>query len=123
VARAARGKTVSREPHPVDLQALVRPRDGLGAGVGARDHRDAIAVGDPARHLAEEDRARPTRLRMRPVAIHQDQDVTPGRHAGATVPSRVMPSPVRIDVLPVAAAGLLLLLGGLALWRRPHGAR
>ena len=27
------------------------------------------------------------------------------------------------DVLPVAAAGLLLLLGGLALWRRPHGER
>ena len=25
------------------------------------------------------------------------------------------------DVLPVAAAGLVLLLGGLALWRRPHG--
>jgi LPXTG-motif cell wall-anchored protein len=27
------------------------------------------------------------------------------------------------DVLPVAAVGFLLLLGGLALWRRPHGER
>jgi hypothetical protein len=25
-----------------------------------------------------------------------------------------------LDVLPVAAAGLVLLLGGVALWRRPH---
>jgi hypothetical protein len=216
--------------HPVDLEPLVRPRDALGAGVGAGDHRDAMPGVDPARDLAVEDRAGAARLGMRPVAIHQDQDVTPGRHAGATVPSRVMPSPVRIaavmavlalllppaalaqsggdggagdsqyqdpfgtqtqsrpskpaapaqtqqqqpaqqqttpapaqqqttpapaptaqaaqaqggsqaqpsrgqtgqgqtlprtgfDVLPVAAIGLLLLLGGLALWRRPHGQR
>jgi LPXTG-motif cell wall-anchored protein len=27
------------------------------------------------------------------------------------------------DVLPVAAIGLVLLLGGLALWRRPHAGR
>jgi hypothetical protein len=28
-----------------------------------------------------------------------------------------------LDVLPVAAAGLALLLGGLALWRWPHAHR
>jgi len=68
---------------------------------------------------------------MRPVPIGRDQDVPGRRHAGATVPSRVMPAPVRIGVLiaipalvaPVAAAGLLLLLGGVALRRRPHGER
>jgi len=162
---------------------------------------------------------------MGPVAIHEDQDVPPRRHAGATLPSRVMPARPRIaafvalvlvlatpaaalaqsggggagdsqyqdpfgtstqarpskpaapkpqpapqptqtqapaaqsqtqspaptaqtqtpassgaapqtgaapaqtlprtgfDVLPVAAVGLVLLLGGLALWRRPHADR
>jgi len=158
---------------------------------------------------------------MGPVAINEDQDVPPRRHAGATLPSRVMPARPRIaafvalllalatpaaapaqsggggagdsqyqdpfgtstqakpakpaapkpqptqtqapaaqsqaptaqtqtqapaaqaraapaqtqaapaqtlprtgfDVLPVAAVGLVLLLGGLALWRRPHADR
>jgi LPXTG-motif cell wall-anchored protein len=113
--RRPRGALEDGQPraHPVDRQALVRPRDPLGAGVVARDHRDAVAVGDPARHLAVEDRAGPARLRMRPVAIRQDQDVTPGRHAGATVPSRVMPSPVRIGVL-VAILALLVPAAAVA---------
>jgi hypothetical protein len=206
--------------HPVDLEALVRARDPLGARVRAGDHRDAVAAGDPARDLPEQDGPRASGLRVRPVAIREDQDVPGGRHAGATVPSPVMPARPRIaafiailalaappaalaqsddgggagdsqyqdpfgsstpaqpsapaprqparqqpapqptpdhtapapaatapaaqtqaqapqtqaapaqtlprtgfDVLPVAAAGLVLLVGGLALWRRPHADR
>jgi hypothetical protein len=212
--RRPRRAREDRQPraHAVHREALVRARDALGAGVGARDDRHAVAIGDPARHLAVQDRARASGLRVRPVPIREDQDVPGGRHAGATVPSPVMPAAVRIgvliaifallvpsaalaqtggggagdsqyqdpfgssqpakpaqqqparqqqtqsspeparpapaaqstapqqgpqqtqpaaqtlprtgyDVLPVAAAGLLLVLGGLALWRRPHGAR
>jgi LPXTG-motif cell wall-anchored protein len=40
----------------------------------------------------------------------------------APTPGQSLPR-TGFDVLPVAAAGLLLLLGGLALWRRPHGER
>jgi LPXTG-motif cell wall-anchored protein len=39
-----------------------------------------------------------------------------------TAPAQSLPR-TGFDVVPVAAAGLLLLLGGLALWRRPHGGR
>jgi LPXTG-motif cell wall-anchored protein len=39
-----------------------------------------------------------------------------------TSPAQTLPR-TGFDVLPVAAAGLLLLLGGLALRRRPHGER
>jgi len=39
-----------------------------------------------------------------------------------TAPAQSLPR-TGFDVLPVAAAGLLLLLGGLALRRRPHGER
>ena len=46
------------------------------------------------------------------------QSATPPSQA----PAQSLPR-TGFDVLPVAAAGLLLLLGGLALWRRPHGER
>ncbi len=46
------------------------------------------------------------------------QSATPPSQA----PAQSLPR-TGFDVLPVAAAGLLLLLGGLALWRRPPGER
>ena len=49
-----------------------------------------------------------------------------GSQAGAqpqTQPAAQSLPHTGFDVLPVAAAGLLLLLGGLALWRRPHAER
>ena len=44
-------------------------------------------------------------------------------------PAQAAPAPARtlprtgFDVLPLAAAGVALLLAGLALWRRPHARR
>jgi LPXTG-motif cell wall-anchored protein len=39
-----------------------------------------------------------------------------------TQPAQTLPR-TGFDVLPVAAVGLLLVLGGVALWRRPHAER
>jgi hypothetical protein len=39
-------------------------------------------------------------------------------------PARARPVPrTGFDILPLAAAGVALLLAGLALWRRPHARR
>src|SRR3954452_6849443 len=55
---------------------------------------------------------------MRPVAIGRDEDVPRRRHAGATVPSPVMPAgsciavPVAARALPVPTAALVQRGGG-----------
>jgi LPXTG-motif cell wall-anchored protein len=46
-----------------------------------------------------------------------------GGQAQAQAPQSATLPRTGFDVLPVAAAGLVLLLGGLALWRRPHADR
>jgi hypothetical protein len=51
------------------------------------------------------------------VQAQQTQTQSPTEPAATTLPR------IGFDVLPVAAAGLLLLLGGVALGRRPHGER
>ena len=83
-AHAARGKTVSARAHVVQLEArrrLARPR--CGAVVGARDDRHAMAPLEPARDLAEQVRAGPAALRVRPVAVGQKQDVAHRRQTVA----------------------------------------
>src|SRR4029079_6078848 len=110
--RRPRGAREDGEPraHPVDRQPLVRPGDRLGPRIRPRDDRHAEPGGDPARDLAVQDGPRAAGLGMRPVAIHEDQDVPPRRHAGATVPSRLMPARPRI----AAFVALLLALAAPA---------
>jgi len=60
-----------------------------------------------------------------PSAQTQSQtQAAPGRQAqpSQSDPAQTLPR-TGFDVLPVALVGLLLLLGGLALWRRPHARR
>ena len=61
--------------HVMQLQPGRGARDRLGALVRARDDRDAIAPLEPERDLPEQVRAGPAALRVRPVAVGQQQDV------------------------------------------------
>ena len=66
-----------REPraHAVDRQVRGELLARGGAGVGAGDHRHAVAPRDPARDLPVEVGPRPAALRVRPVAIREQEDV------------------------------------------------
>ncbi len=61
--------------HVVQLEPGRGARDRLGALVRARDDRDAIAPLEPERDLPEQVRAGPAALRVRPIAVGQQQDV------------------------------------------------
>ena len=114
--RRPRRAREDRQPraHAVDREALVRPRDRLGARVGPGDHRDAVAVGDPARHLAVQDRpraaglgwvqSRSTRIRMCRPRRHAGATATIARHAGPAPHRRVSSPPWRRSPRPSAAA-------------------
>ena len=67
----------------------------------------------PRRARPRARRPRPRRRRQAPAAAAPQTQAAPAQ----TLPR------TGFDVLPVAAVGLVLLLGGLALWRRPHADR
>ena len=54
-------------------------------------------------------------------ALAQDEPAIQGTRAQAPL-RRTLPH-TGLDLLPLAAAGVALLLAGLALWRRPHARR
>ena len=76
-AHAARGKTVTREPMWCSSSPGAGRETALRAVVGARDDRHAMAPLEPVRDLPEQVRARAAALRVRPVAVGQQQDVRP----------------------------------------------
>ena len=57
-----------------------------------------------------------------PSAQTQTQTQAQQSQPSQSAPAQTLPR-TGFDVVPVAVAGLLLLLGGLALWRRPHADR
>ena len=79
-AHAARGKTVVREPMWCSSSPGAGRETGFGARVRARDDRDAMSPLEPMGDLAEQVRARAAALRVRPIAVGQEQDVPHCRH-------------------------------------------
>ena len=61
--------------HPVQLEVGREPLERRRAGIAPGDHRDPVAPGDPARHLAIEVRSRAAALGVRPIPVGQQQDV------------------------------------------------
>jgi LPXTG-motif cell wall-anchored protein len=57
-----------------------------------------------------------------PSAQTQAQSQAQQSQPSQSAPTQTLPR-TGFDVVPVAVVGLLLLLGGLALWRRPHARR
>jgi LPXTG-motif cell wall-anchored protein len=96
-----------------------------GGGAGDSQYQDPFGSSQPAKP-AQQQPARQQQTQSSPAPA------TPAPAAQSTAPQpgpqQTQPAAQTLprtgyDVLPVAAAGLLLVLGGLALWRRPHGAR
>jgi LPXTG-motif cell wall-anchored protein len=127
-------------PAPVRIGALIailallvpaaaRAQSGGDGGAGDSQYQDPFGSSQPAKPKP----ATPAREQQQPAEQQQTQPApapaasaaqstaasarTGGGRAAQTLPR------TGFDVLPVAAAGLLLLLGGVALWRRPHGER
>jgi LPXTG-motif cell wall-anchored protein len=74
----------------------------------------------PAQQQQQQQQQQQTQTSPAPAPAAQSR--TPQGQAQQGGGSQTLPR-TGFDVLPVAAAGLLLLLGGLALRRRPHGER
>ena len=74
-AQAARGNTVSRVPIRWIVSSGPELLDLRRTGVIARDDRDPMAPGDPARDLPVEVGPGAAALGMRPVAVGEDEDV------------------------------------------------
>ena len=85
-------------------QALVRPRDLLGAGVGPAITVTRWPPATQRDDLAEEDRPGAAGLGVRPVAIHEDQDVPPRRHRGGATGTIAPVMPARLREAPLHRA-------------------
>jgi LPXTG-motif cell wall-anchored protein len=131
-------------PSPVRIAALMAvlallvPSAALGqsggdGGAGDSQYQDPFGTQTQAKPSkpaapAQQQQQQPAQQQATPApapaaqaAQSQSQSQAPAAQQ-PTAPAQSLPR-TGFDVLPVAAAGLLLLLGGLALWRRPHGER
>jgi LPXTG-motif cell wall-anchored protein len=119
------------------LLALAPPAGALaqsgGGGAGDSQYQDPFGTSTqakpstppkpaPAAPQPAPQQAAPTPAT--PPAAASTASAAPAPAAAATqaAPAQTLPR-TGFDVLPVAAVGLVLLLGGLALWRRPHADR
>ena len=95
--------------HVVQLEPRRRPLDRGRARVRARDDRHAMAPLEPVRHLTEQVRARPAALRVRPVAVGEEQDVGHRANDRSRCPAYTG-SPMSFDASRLAAAAVALAL-------------
>jgi LPXTG-motif cell wall-anchored protein len=119
----------------IAILALLLPAAALaqsGGGAGDSQYQDPFGSSTPAKpskpsapapaaqqQPAQQEQTQPSPAPAAPAA----QSTAPPSQAQPNQPSAQTLPRTGFDVLPVAAAGLLLLLGGLALRRRPHGER
>jgi LPXTG-motif cell wall-anchored protein len=127
-------------PSPVRIAALMAvlallvPSAALGqsggdGGAGDSQYQDPFGTQTQAKPSkpaapAQQQQQQPAQQQTTPApapAAQAAQSQAPAAQQ-QTAPAQSLPR-TGFDVLPVAAAGLLLLLGGLALRRRPHGER
>jgi LPXTG-motif cell wall-anchored protein len=107
--------------------AALAQSDG-GGGAGDSQYQDPFGSSQPSKPskpAPQQQRAQQqqqTQTAPAPAAPAA-QSTAPASQAQQTSPSAGTLPRTGFDVLPVAAAGLLLVLGGLALRRRPHGER
>jgi LPXTG-motif cell wall-anchored protein len=125
-------------PAPVRIGALIAilallvPPAALAqsdGGAGDSQYQDPFGSTAPAKPSTPAQQQQPAQQQASPQPTPDHTAPPPS----ATAPAAQAPQPqgqaaqtlprTGFDVLPVAAAGLLLLLGGLALRRRPHGER
>ena len=119
------------------LVVLAPPAGALaqsgGGGAGDSQYQDPFGTSTqatPSKPAAP--KPQPTETQA-PAAQSQTQapaaqtQAAPAPAQAAQAPSPAAPAATLprtgFDMLPVAAVGLVLLLGGLALWRRPHADR
>jgi LPXTG-motif cell wall-anchored protein len=109
-------------------------QSGDGGGAGDSQYQDPFGSSTPSKP-----KAKPKAPAAQQAPAQQQQTTPPSaapaqteaqNQAAQAVPkARTAPTGAEtlprtgFDVLPVAAIGLVLLLGGLALWRRPHAGR
>jgi LPXTG-motif cell wall-anchored protein len=108
-------------------------QNGGGGGAGDSQYQDPFGSTTPSKPKAPARRQQPAQQQPSPQPTPDHTAPAPSATAPAAEAQAQAPSsPTRpaqtlprtgFDVLPVAAAGLLLVLGGLALRRRPHGER
>ena len=121
-------------PTPVRIGALIAilalllpsaaPAQTGGGGAGDSQYQDPFGSSQPAKPAQQQQqpaRQQQTQAQTTPAPAAASAAPQPG--ARRTEPAAQTLPRTGFDVLPVAGAGLLLLLGGLALWRRPHGER
>jgi LPXTG-motif cell wall-anchored protein len=109
--------------------AALAQSDG-GGGAGDSQYQDPFGSSQPSKPAKPAARQQPARQQTSPQpapapAAPAPAATTPAAQAQAPSAQQSPPGPTLprtgFDVLPVAAAGVVLLLGGLALRRRPHG--
>jgi LPXTG-motif cell wall-anchored protein len=121
----------------IAILALAAPPAALaqsdGGGAGDSQYQDPFGSSAPSKPSTPAPQQQPAgqQTSPQPTPDHTapaPAATAPAAQAQAQAPqSQAAPAPTLprtgFDVLPVAAAGLVLLLGGLALWRRPHADR
>jgi LPXTG-motif cell wall-anchored protein len=126
-------------PAPVRIGALIAilallvPASALaqsdgGGGAGDSQYQDPFGSSKPSKPSKPAPQQQPAQQQQQTQtapapAAPAAQSTAPASQAQQTSPSAGALPRTGFDVLPVAAAGLLLVLGGLALRRRPHGER
>jgi len=98
-------------------------QDPFGTSTQAQPSKPAAPRQQPAQQQQTQTQA-PAAQSQASATQTQTQTQAPPAAAPQTAaaPTQALPR-TGFDVLPVAAVGLVLLLGGLALWRRPHADR
>ena len=120
----------------VPSAAVAQSGDG---GAGDSQYQDPFGSSTPAKPSKPEAPAQqqpaqgsqPTQQQAapQPTPDHDDRDAAAAAPTAQAQPAQAAGEPAAtlprtgFDVLPVAVAGLVLLLGGVALWRRPHADR
>jgi LPXTG-motif cell wall-anchored protein len=106
--------------------AALAQSDG-GGGAGDSQYQDPFGSSTPSKPAKPAQQQQPAQQRQTQTspapAAPAAQSTAPQSQAQQTQPSAQTLPRTGFDVLPVALAGLVLLLGGLALRRRPHGDR
>jgi LPXTG-motif cell wall-anchored protein len=107
--------------------AALAQSDG-GGGAGDSQYQDPFGSSQPSKPSKPAPQQQPAQQQQQTQtapasAAPAAQSTAPASQAQQTSPSAGTLPRTGFDVLPVAAAGLLLVLGGLALRRRPHGER
>jgi LPXTG-motif cell wall-anchored protein len=115
------------------ILALAVPSAALaqsgGGGAGDSQYQDPFGSQTQSSKPSKPAQQQPAQQQSAPPAAAAPSAQTQAQQSQAqqsqpsqSAPAQTLPR-TGFDVVPVAVAGLLLLLGGLALWRRPHADR